>query len=142
MISEEGAPVVYNSDSVWLAPLRETERATHACSSCHTLYYWPGPAEPADGDEEISIVDADELINATPEQRGRYLAREHDLRDPVALAVAYREAGYTASGIAKKIDSTEGTVNGYLRQIADEYGLEATETKSVSRRQGPLGGDR
>lgn len=143
MVSEGGISATSAASGEWVAPLTETERATHACTSCRTLFHWPGTK--ASGREEGGSdggADADELINSTPEQRARYLERTHGLREPVALAVAYRECGYSVTGIAAQIDSTKGTVSGYLRDVADEYGLEAIETKPASARQGPLGGDR
>lgn len=74
-------------------------------------------------------------------ERARYLARKHpELRDEVALALAYRELGYTASGIAKcpGITVTEGTVNNWLDRIAARFGMRAIETKWREQRKGPL----
>lgn len=67
-------------------------------------------------------------------KRARYLARTAGLNEQQSLALAYREQGYTASGIADKIDSTEGTVRSYMRRIAAQYGLSATETKVEEER--------
>ena len=44
-------------------------------------------------------------------ERGKILARRSDLSEKEALTVAWKERGYSASGIAKHIDSTEGTVD-------------------------------
>lgn len=58
-------------------------------------------------------------------ERGAILARSTDLSDREALTVAWKERGYSASGIAKRIDSTEGTVNKRLDRAVAQYGLEA-----------------
>jgi hypothetical protein len=71
--------------------------------------------------------------------RGRYLASRHGLRDGVAKAVAYRELGWTASPIARKLDVGESTVRGWLDDIAGRFGERATETKWEEQRTGPLG---
>lgn len=57
--------------------------------------------------------------------RGKVLVRSSDLSDKEALAVAWKERGYSASGIAKRIGSTEGTVNKRLDRAVAQYGLEA-----------------
>lgn len=67
-------------------------------------------------------------------ERARYLAATTDLSEQQALALAYREQGYTASAIARLIDSTEGTVHGYMTWIAAQYSLSATETKLKEER--------
>lgn len=71
-------------------------------------------------------------------KRAQYLKRKHDLSEKQALAVAYSEMGYSAAGIAKRIDSTKSTVSGYLRYIAEEYGDEAVYPKMPGDRNGPL----
>lgn len=72
-------------------------------------------------------------------KRGRYLARIHpELRPNVALAVAFRERGYSTSGIARKIDVSEGTVRKWMEQVAARFGPSAIETKWEEQRQGPL----
>lgn len=74
-------------------------------------------------------------------ERARYLTRVHpDLRDNVAIAVAYRELGYTASGIAQQepIDVSESTVKNWLARVAVRHGLAAIETKSADERDGQL----
>lgn len=67
-------------------------------------------------------------------QRSRYLARTTDLTDEQARALAYREQGYSHSGIAAKIDSTKGSVSDYMRRIAAQYGLSAIWTKTEEER--------
>lgn len=81
---------------------------------------------------------ADEEDDLEARQRGRYLARRHGLRRDVALALAFRELGWTASGISSKIDVTEATAAGWLDDIAEEYGLRAIETKQPDERTGGL----
>lgn len=66
--------------------------------------------------------------------RSRYLARTTDLTDREALALAYREMGYSASGVAGKIDSSAGTVRSYMRRTTAQYGWEATFTKLEEER--------
>lgn len=72
-------------------------------------------------------------------ERGRYLVRIHpELRPDVALAVAFRELGYSTSRIAKKIDVTVSTVSKWMEQVAVRHGLSAIETKWEEQREGPL----
>lgn len=55
-----------------------------------------------------------------------------------AWALAYRELGYSASGIAHKVESTESTVKTWLDRIAVRHGLAAVDTKWSKQREGPL----
>lgn len=72
-------------------------------------------------------------------ERGRYLTRVHQgLRDEQARAVAYRELGWSSSGIARKVDVGKATVQTWLEQVATRHGLRAVETKPESEREGPL----
>ena len=77
-------------------------------------------------------------IEREARERGRFLQRKNGLSDRRALTVAYAELGYSPSGIAKRIDSTEGTVDNYLDQIAVQYGPAAIEVKTADRRDGGL----
>lgn len=61
-------------------------------------------------------------------QRGRYLARTTDLREPEAEAVSYSELGYSISGISKKMDVSQSTIQEYLEKAMALYGLEIAET--------------
>lgn len=61
-------------------------------------------------------------------QRGRYLTRTTDLREPEAKAIAYTERGYSINGVAKNIDTSESTVKTYMERAMAMYGLEITET--------------
>lgn len=72
------------------------------------------------------------------ERRAQFLERRYDFRSPKALALAYRELGYSHSGIARRIDSTEATVAKYMDAVADEFGPGAIETKRADEREGPL----
>lgn len=58
--------------------------------------------EDAVGDERAATV------------RGRYLARQSDLTDDQAHALAWRELGYAAVAIARRRDRTAGTIEGWL----------------------------
>jgi hypothetical protein len=73
--------------------------------------------EDAVGDERAATV------------RGRYLARQSDLTDEQAHALAWRELGYTVVAIARQFDRAEGTIKGWLDRTAAQYGLSAIETK-------------
>lgn len=84
----------------------------------------------------VEVDETDEDREAT--ERGRYLARRHRLREQVALAVAYRELGYTASGIAGKVDVTPSTVQAWLDDVAERFGKRAIETKWKEQRTGRL----
>lgn len=61
-------------------------------------------------------------------QRGRYLARITDLREPEAKAIAYTELGYSFNGLAKHLDTSESTVKDYMGKAMALYGLGITET--------------
>jgi hypothetical protein len=73
--------------------------------------------EDAVGDERAATV------------RGRYLARQSDLTDEQAHALAWRELGYTATAIARRRDRAGGTIEGWLDRAAAQYGLCAIATK-------------
>lgn len=62
------------------------------------------------------------------ERIAQFLERAHGLREPKAKALAYRWQGYSHSGIAREIDSTEATVLRYMDEIEDEYGSRAILT--------------
>jgi DNA-binding CsgD family transcriptional regulator len=64
-------------------------------------------------------------------ERARYLEATTDLRAVEADAVAYSELGYSSSGIAKQIDSTESTVRSYLKRTIAEYGPEAVHARAT-----------
>lgn len=71
-------------------------------------------------------------------ERGRYLTRKHGLCATHGRALAYRELGYSLSGIAHKVESTEATVRTWLDRIAVRHGLGAVDTKWAEQREGPL----
>lgn len=77
--------------------------------------------------------------DAKARQRSDYLAKRHGFTDDVARALAYRELGYSHSGISKKVDVTEATVQKWMDRIVVEYGLGAIETKWGEQREGRLG---
>lgn len=66
------------------------------------------------------------------DRRAEYVSRVTDLRESVARALGYRELGYTHSGIAKRCDVTEATVDAWMADIADQYGKRALETRPQS----------
>ena len=59
--------------------------------------------------------------------RGRYLSKTTELRIKEATAVAWSELGYSISEIAKKMDTTESTVDDYHNKAIALYGLEILE---------------
>jgi hypothetical protein len=69
-------------------------------------------------------------------ERARYLARVHDLRDPVAYTAAIAEQG---AAVPQRIDSTSGTVGKYLDELEERFGFAATVWKPPEARTGPLG---
>lgn len=74
---------------------------------------------PADGSRDEDYV----------KKRGEYLRRVTDFREPIPQALAYREIGYSHSGIARELDTTESTVEKWMEEIAEEYGEETIETR-------------
>lgn len=66
------------------------------------------------------------------EERATYLSRVTDLRDPIALGLAYRELGYSHSGIAGECDVAEGTVDAWMADVADRFGKRALESRPQS----------
>lgn len=67
-------------------------------------------------------------------RRAQYLAASTDLTRREAEAVAWSELGYSVSGIATKMGSTDGTIKGYFRRTVAQYGHGAVETKTARRR--------
>lgn len=76
------------------------------------------------------MIDADRAAL----ERSRYLVATTDLTEREARALAYREMGYSSSGIAQKLERTPGTVTTYLDRIVAQYGLDAVETKLPEQR--------
>lgn len=70
------------------------------------------------------------------EIRAQYLRRttRWDGEDgrQVALALAYRQLGYSHSGVAKRLGVDEATVAAYMAEVADAYGQSVTETSLPS----------
>jgi hypothetical protein len=70
------------------------------------------------------------------EIRAQYLRRttRWDGEDgrQVALALAYRQLGYSYSGVAKRVGVDEATVAAYMAEVADAYALSVTETSLQS----------
>lgn len=65
-------------------------------------------------------------------KRTQYLKRVSKLRPAVCKALAYREIGYSSSGIAKEMETTESTVSSWFDEIKEEYGKDALETRPQS----------
>ncbi|WIV68334.1 hypothetical protein [Natrialbaceae archaeon AArc-T1-2] len=60
-----------------------------------------------------------------------YIRRAADVREPIPEALAYRHAGYSSSGIAKRLDTREDTVESWMDRVAAQYGLSAIEAKEA-----------
>lgn len=80
------------------------------------------------------IADSDDERLA--ERRAQYLRRTtqwsgEDGRS-VALALAYRQLGYSHSGIAKRVGVGESTVASYMAEVAGTYSESVTETSLPS----------
>lgn len=71
-------------------------------------------------------------------KRAAYLAQTTGLRKPVAQGVAYRELGYSHSGIAQQCAVAETTVDGWMGRVAAQYGLRAAETVRPDEEAGDL----
>lgn len=59
--------------------------------------------------------------------RSSMLARDLEIRPPEAEAIAYCERGYSWSGAAREMESSEGTVKGYVERAMCLYGFEIAE---------------
>jgi hypothetical protein len=70
-------------------------------------------------------------------ERARYLARVHNLRDPVAWSVAIAEQG---AAVPRRIGSSPSTVSGYPDDIEERFEFEHTVWKPPGDRIGPLDG--
>lgn len=66
------------------------------------------------------------------EERARYLKRATRLKSTESLALAYREMGYSRSGIAKRLDITEQTALDYIESISEHYSEDAVESRPQS----------
>lgn|GEM_PF-2774492 len=63
-------------------------------------------------------------------QRGRYLTRSLDhFSQKQGEALGYCERGYAWSAIAKRMDSTTGTIGAYIERAIALYGFEVAERK-------------
>lgn len=80
----------------------------------------------------MSAVTQDEQRRV--EHRAQYIDRTTDLSKDVATALAWKEFGYTASGIAKRLDVTESTVDNYLQEVTQRFGHLAATTKVPAER--------
>lgn len=67
-------------------------------------------------------------------ERARFLEATTRLDDAEAQTLAWREAGYSHSGIAKKVGCTEATVAERLDRITARYGIEAVLSKQPDER--------
>lgn len=71
--------------------------------------------------EEL-LDEMDTALDRQAQRQGRTLARQHGLRDQVGIAVAYKRLGFSASGVAKRVDVATSTAKGYLDSVADRFG--------------------
>jgi hypothetical protein len=91
-------------------------------------------------DDENSSTDSDDDadpypyadVDHTATARAARLRNGTALSDLEALAVAYSNLGFSASGIAKRTGRTEGTIRQYLERAAAGYGLSVIETPGPS----------
>jgi hypothetical protein len=76
------------------------------------------------------------------DHRAQYLSREYSLSRRVATAAAYGELGYSSSGIATKLETTEATVGGYLDDLSGKFGRAAGMTRLPEEFgvEAPIGG--
>lgn len=58
----------------------------------------------------------DEIIQVA-QKRAEYVRNEIGVRQRLALAYALRELGFSHSGLAKRLDVTEGTTKKYVQQL-------------------------
>lgn len=76
------------------------------------------------------------------ERRSQYVESKHGLDERHAVTVAWSELGYSSSGIAKRAGFAEGTVRGYLEELAEELGEAAVWAKATEEIgvEAPVGG--
>lgn len=67
------------------------------------------------------------------DRRAQYLRREYGLRDRLARTLAWSDLGYSSSGIAKRVNSTESTVRGYFDEAAERFGPYAVWAKTETQ---------
>ncbi len=58
--------------------------------------------------------------------RTGYISERHGVSDNAAKALQLQELGFSHSGIASVLDVTEGTARGYLKEIDDALGRDAS----------------
>lgn len=68
-------------------------------------------------------------------ERARFFQRVHDLREPLAYAVAIAQLG---AAVPKRLGATSGTVAGYLDEVEERFGEQAVTPKQKKHRTGPL----
>jgi hypothetical protein len=67
------------------------------------------------------------------DRRAQFLQREYGLRDRRSRTLAWSDLGYSSSGIAKRVDSTESTVRGYLDEASERFGPYAAWAKTETQ---------
>lgn len=73
-------------------------------------------------------------------KQGAAFARRFGLRKRVGKALAYKRMGYSASGVAKRLDVNESTAKGYLNDLADRFGGAALWAYHADDESDPLTG--
>lgn len=68
------------------------------------------------------------------DRRSQVLRRRDDLDATVAEAIAWHELGYSSSGVAVQVDTTQATVRDYFDRVEDRYGLAAVLIKRGDER--------
>lgn len=68
-----------------------------------------------------------ESVDRYVKRRAAFLARKYSMSDGEAEALAWNHLGYSASGIADMMGTTESTAKSHLRSIEDRYGLAPLE---------------
>ena len=58
-------------------------------------------------------------LERVAEKRASVVRERLNIRKNLALAFAYRELGFSKSGISKKVDVTESTSKKYLRELSE-----------------------
>ena len=83
------------------------------------------------GDEE---KDRDVTLVEYAERRATFLRQNYGLDDTLAETLAWRELGFSTSGVAQMTEKSEGTVSKYLDELRDEVG--ATHVDGSARDMG------
>lgn len=74
----------------------------------------------------------------TPQERIEWLVESYDVTPRCANALLLFEVGFSTSGVAKRLEVTEGTARKYKRELEAKIGERVTETVTSNKPRYPV----